>query len=321
MSERQENPPSPAARSGVLLLAHGAPDKLEDIPEFLLNVRSGRKLPDAVVREIVHRYELIGGGSPLLEITRQQAAALERQLGEPVYVGMRNWKPFIAEAVERMAADGVERAVAVCLAPQNSHTSIGLYRKSLEEALARCAPSLQVDFVESWHDHPSLIAAFAEKVLPAVARAEIELGHSVPLIFTAHSVPERTIAAGDPYAEQVRETARLVAQKGGAPLQGYRLAFQSQGMTAEPWIGPRVESEIDALAAEGIHEVLLAPVGFVADHVEILYDIDVLFRDYGRERGVRVLRTDSLNASPRFIQALAELVYDRRAAAASGGGN
>jgi protoporphyrin/coproporphyrin ferrochelatase len=320
MTDPRPTSGSPAARRGVLLLAHGAPDRLADIPEFLLNVRSGRKLPEPVVREIVHRYELIGGGSPLLEITRRQAAALERALDEPVYVGMRNWRPFIAEAVERMAADGLERAVALCLAPQNSRTSIGLYRKSLEEALARCAPAMQVDFVENWHNHPGLIAAFAEKVLAALDGAEAALGRSVPLVFTAHSVPERTIAEGDPYEQQVRETARLVVEViGKSRLPDYRLAFQSQGMTAEPWIGPRVESRIDALAAQGRAEVLLAPVGFVADHVEILYDIDVLFRNYGRERGVRVLRSESLNDSPRFIQALAALVRERRAAATSGG--
>ncbi len=319
MSESPQTSAAPPARRGVLLLAHGAPDRLEDIPQFLLNVRAGRKLPDPVVREIVHRYELIGGGSPLLAITERQAAALARELGEPVYVGMRNWKPFVAETVERMAADGIEQAVAVCLAPQNSRTSIGLYRKALEEARARSAPAMHVDFVESWHDHPGLVAALAGKVEAALAAVGKEFGRAVPLIFTAHSVPERTIAAGDPYEQQVRETARLVAEAvGPARLPGYRLAFQSQGMTAEPWIGPRVEAEIDALAAQGRREVLLAPVGFVADHVEILYDIDVLFRDYGRERDVEVRRTESLNDSPRFVQALAALVSGRRDA--SGGG-
>lgn len=291
------------------MLAHGAPDRLEDIPEFLLNVRDGRKLPDAVVQEITHRYSLIGGGSPLLRLTTLQAEGLARLLVQPVYIGMRNWKPFIADAVRQLNEDGVGRVVVLCLAPQNSRTSIGLYRKYLDDAVTKFAPRLQVDFIESWHDHPLLVEAFREKVAAAIARVEAEAGGPVPLIFTAHSVPEKTIADGDPYEQQVRETARRVAE--GLGLGDYRLAFQSQGMTAEPWIGPRVESLIDELAGAGQRHVLLAPVGFVSDHVEILYDIDVLFRGYGRSKGVTVHRSESLNDSPAFIRALAAIVTER----------
>lgn len=298
-----------AARWGVLLLAHGAPDKLEDIPEFLLNVRGGRPLPEPVVKEIAHRYSLIGGGSPLLRLTTLQAEAFARLIAHPVYVGMRNWRPFIPEAVGRLSADGVERVVAVCLAPQNSRTSIGLYRKYLMEAVAQAKPRLVVDFVESWHNHPGLINAFRERLQTAIQRAEQETGGRIPIIFTAHSVPERTIAEGDPYEQQVRETAALVAKAAG--LAEYRVAFQSQGMTAEKWIGPTVESQIEELAAAGVKDVLLAPVGFVCDHVEILYDIDVLFRDFGKVRGVTVRRSESLNDSPQFAAALASLVTAR----------
>lgn len=301
-----------SGRWGVLLLAHGAPDNLEDIPAFLLNVRGGRKLPDAAVQEIIRRYALIGGGSPLLKLTNQQAKALAHELGMPVYVGMRNWKPLIAEALGRVAADGVERLVAICLAPHNSRTSIGLYRQYLGEAREKIAPRLEINFIESWHNHPLLIAAFREKLAQALDRAGAEAGESVPVVFTAHSVPEKTLAAGDPYERQVRETAALI---GGAlspeTLPGYRVAFQSQGMTAEPWIGPTVESQIDELAALGHKYVLLVPIGFVSDHVEILYDIDVLFRDYGKSKGVAVLRTESLNDSPLFIRALASIVTER----------
>ena len=291
------------------MLAHGAPDKLEDIPEFLLNVRGGRPLPEPMVKEIVHRYSLIGGGSPLLRLTMLQAEALSKLIAHPVYVGMRNWKPFIPEAVNRLCNGGVERVVAVCLAPQNSRTSIGLYRKYLMDAVSEVCPELVVDFVESYHDHPGLIEAFRERVVAALQRVEQETGGAVPVIFTAHSVPERTIAAGDPYEQQVRETAALVARAAG--LGEYRLAFQSQGMTAEKWIGPTVEAQIDELAQAGVKDVLLAPVGFVSDHVEILYDIDVLFRAYGKARGVRVWRSESLNASPKFVSALASLVAAR----------
>jgi ferrochelatase len=293
---------------GVLLLAHGAPDRLEDIPAFLLNVRDGRKLPDALVKEIVRRYSLIGG-SPLLCLTTLQAEGLAKLLGRRVYVGMRNWKPFISEAVRQIKADGIERVVALCLAPQNSRTSIGLYKKYLFEDVERLAPNVQVEFIENWHDHSGLVEAFRERVATALARVRAAAGGPVPVIFTAHSVPEKTIQGGDPYEQQARETAALVAKAMG--LNEFSVAFQSQGMTAEPWIGPTVESLIDQLAAQGQRHVLLAPVGFVCDHVEILYDIDVFFRQYGKTRGVTVHRCESLNDSPLFIRALAAIVTER----------
>jgi ferrochelatase len=297
-----------AAGWGVLLLAHGAPDRLEDIPAFLLNVREGRKLPDAVVNEIVRRYSLIGG-SPLLRLTTLQAEGLAKLLGRQVYLGMRNWKPFISEAVRQIEADGVKRVVALCLAPQNSRTSIELYKKYLYEDVERLALHVQVDFVENWHDHPGLVEAFRERVATAQARVQAAAGGPVPVIFTAHSVPEKTIQGGDPYEQQVRETAALAAK--ALRLKQYCVAFQSQGMTSEPWIGPTVESLIDQSAAQGQRHVLLAPVGFVCDHVEILYDIDVAFREYGKARGVTVHRSESLNDSPLLIQALAAIVTER----------
>jgi ferrochelatase len=293
---------------GVLLLAHGAPERLEDIPAFLLNLREGRKLPEAVVNEVVRRYSLIGG-SPLLRLTTLQAQGLAKLLGRPVYVGMRNWKPFIAEAVRQIKADGVERVVALSLAPQNSRTSIGLYRKYLFEEVERLAPNVRVDFIENWHDHPGLVEAFRERVATALARVQAEAGSPVPVIFTAHSVPEKTVQDGDPYAQQVRETAALVAK--ALDLKKFSVAFQSQGMTNEPWIGPTVESLIDQSAAHGHRHVLLAPVGFVCDHIEILYDIDIAFRAYGKTKGVTVHRSESLNDSPLFIQALAAIVTER----------
>jgi ferrochelatase len=296
-------------RWAVLLLAHGAPDCLEDIPEFLLNVRGGRKLPEAAVREIVHRYSLIGGGSPLLRITNRQAEVLTNRLGLRVDVGMRNWKPFIADAVRRLGEDGVKHLVAICLAPQNSRTSIGLYRRHLMEAVAATDPHLHLEFVESWHDNNQLIAAFTEKVTVALDRIEKETGDSVPVIFTAHSVPQRTIEEGDPYQAQVTETALLIAQR--AALNNWRVAFQSQGMAAEPWIGPTVESQIDLLAAAGHRHVLLVPISFVSDHVEILFDVDIAFREYGKAKGVTVWRSESLNDSPLFIQALAGIASAR----------
>jgi protoporphyrin/coproporphyrin ferrochelatase len=301
--------PTDDSRWAVLLLAHGAPNRLGDIPQFLLNVRSGRGLPERAVQEIIERYARIGGRSPLLRITTEQAEALAKAVGLPVYVGMRNWTPYIEEAVRMLAEDGMGRVVAVCLAPQNSRTSIDLYRSHLSKAVDKVAPGLHVEFVENWHDHPGLIAAFRGKISAALAAAERETGRPVPVIFTAHSVPVRTIMEGDPYESQVKETAQLLAQSMG--LRDYKVAFHSRGMTSEPWIGPTVESLIDEFAEQGCRQVLLAPVGFVSDHVEVLYDIDIAFREYGQEKGVYVVRPESLNASPVFIRCLASIVSTR----------
>ncbi|TAM81721.1 MAG: ferrochelatase [Acidobacteria bacterium] len=297
------------SRWAVLLLAHGAPDRLGDIPEFLLNVRSGRGLSEIAVHEIIERYARIGGSSPLLRVTTQQAEELARVLGLPVYVGMRNWTPYIEDAVRRVTENGAGRVVAVCLAPQNSRTSIELYRSHLSRAVDKVAPGLHVEFVENWHDHAGLIAAFREKVSAALAGAEAKSGRPVPVVFTAHSVPQRTITDGDPYETQVRETAKLLAQAMG--LAEYTVAFQSQGMTSEPWLGPTVESVIDEFAEKSIRRVLLAPIGFVSDHVEILYDIDIAFREYAQKKGICVVRPESLNTSHLFIQCLASIVSER----------
>ncbi len=294
---------------GVLLLAHGAPERLEDIPEFLLRVRNGRPLPPPAVEEITRRYAAIGGGSPLLVHTRRQAEALAARLGRPVYVGMRNWHPFITEAVESAGRDHVGRVVALCLAPHNSRTSVGLYRARLEEAAALAGAALAVDFVESWHDHPLLIRAFAEKLRTKRDEIRAAAGADPPVILTAHSVPVETIAAGDPYERQVRETAARVA--GEAACRVWHCAFQSQGMTAGPWLGPTVESVIERLAKEGHKQVVLAPIGFVSDHVEVLYDVDIAFREYARARGIDLRRTESLNDSPLLIDALADIARAR----------
>jgi ferrochelatase len=309
------------SRWGVILLAHGAPDRLEDIPAFLLALRNGRPLPPAAVEEIVGRYRLVsslpgaapGEASPLTRLTFRQAAALKERLRSPVYVGMRNWRPYIVQAIKEAAADRIEQLIAVCLAPQNSRTSVGQYRQALEEARQKVAPGLSVEFVASWHDYPGLIAAFRDRLASAIASADAAAGAPVPVIFTAHSVPERTIRDGDPYQEQVGETARLVAESLHLEPGRWSVAFQSQGMTPEPWIGPTVESEIDRLAAAGHRHVVVAPVGFVCDHVEILYDIDVVFREHGNSKGIALSRPESLNDSPIFIEALATLASERMA--------
>lgn len=295
------------ANTAVLLLAHGSPDRPEDVPEFLKNVSGGRPLPPAAIEEIQRRYERIGR-SPLTEITARQGALLARELELPVYVGMRNWTPFIADVLRQMFADGVQRVVALCLAPHNSRTSVGLYRRATEGG-----PRFErFDFIESWHDHPLLIRAFAERLEPGWKRACKQLGARVPILFTAHSVPSRTILEGDPYEAQARETASLVAiQAPSFTVDDWSLAFQSQGMSGGPWIGPTVEESILALKKKGHRGVFLQPIGFVYDHVEVLYDIDVAFREFAGQQGMKLWRAQSLNDSPTFIAALADVARSR----------
>jgi protoporphyrin/coproporphyrin ferrochelatase len=316
------------AKQAVLLLAHGTPETVEQIPEYLRNVVSGRPLPQTVIQEIQHRYSLIGR-SPLTEITFRQASLVEAELAARganvrVYVGMRNWRPYIADVVRQMRADGVEEAAVICMAPQNSRTSVGLYRRAVEAEAA----GMRIDFTESWAHHPLLIEAFAERLRPRLAALTAEVGHPVPVLFTAHSVPTRTVQASDaqgldanqaqprlwpgpanaadPYAEQARDTAALVA--GLVPeIPKWWFAFQSQGASGGPWIGPTVESTLDDIAAHSFKTVILQPIGFLCDHVEILFDVDIFFRDYASKRGLRLERPESLNASPTLASAVADL--------------
>jgi ferrochelatase len=308
-------------KQAVLLLAHGTPETVEQIPEYLRNVVSGRPLPQSVVEEIQHRYSLIGK-SPLTEITMEQARLVQLELtaagdAVPVYVGMRNWRPYIPEVVKQMRADGIDEAAVICMAPQNSRTSVGLYRRAVEAEAA----GMRIDFTSGWADHPLLAEAFAERLRPVLNRLTAEVGAPVPVLFTAHSVPCRTVqtpAASegqprlwpgegvDPYAKDAKHTADLVAAR-VPEIPRWWFAFQSQGASGGPWIGPTVESTLDSIAAEGIKTIILQPVGFLCDHVEILFDIDHLFRDYAGNLGVRLERPESLNDSLTLARAVADL--------------
>jgi ferrochelatase len=294
-------------KTAVLLIAHGSPENPEQIPEFLGYVTGGRPLPPQVIEEIKHRYSLIGF-SPLACWTARQADQLSRLIQMPVLIGMRNWQPFIKDAVKAIVEQSSERVVAICLAPQNSRTSVGLYRRAVigEEALP-----FQLEFVEEWHDEPLLAQAFAEKFRSGWEKASAENGEKLPVIFTAHSVPERTIADGDPYDAQSKETAELVAKIAGLPDSGWRFAFQSQGMSGGAWIGPTVEDTILALKAEGHKGVFVQPVGFLCDHVEVLYDIDIAFNQFAQEHGMGLWRAESLNGSSKLTEALASIVRAR----------
>jgi len=260
-------------------------------------VRSGRPNAPQVLNEVRHRYAAIGGSSPLLSWTHRQAEKLAGSLGIPVFFGMRNWHPFIAETIEQIKAAGTERLAAICLAPQYSDMSVGLYIRRTEEAQRAAGVNAEIKWAKSFYDEPLLIEAFAERLAPLAGDKRV--------LFTAHSLPEKALTNGDPYDREVRGTAALLASRLG--LRNWEFAYQSQGMTSDAWLGPTVESCLDRYGADGVREVVVDPIGFVCDHVEVLFDIDILFRDYAAERGIRLSRPESLNDSPLFTRALAEV--------------
>jgi ferrochelatase len=300
---------------GILLMAYGGPDSLEDVEPYLLDIRGGRPTSRELVEEIKERYALIGGRSPLLELTREQAQALEAHLNREgerryrTYVGMRHWRPRIKEAVARMAEDGIRRAVALVLAPHYSRMSAGAYFHHLEEAVRELGADVEFARVDSWHAHRGLIEALAEKAEQALARFDGQGGAGLPkVLFTAHSLPTRILEWGDPYDAQLRETARLLAGRLDLPEDRWLFCYQSAGASSEPWLGPPIEEVIAEQARAGEQRLLVVPIGFVCDHVEILYDIDIESRQLAEQHGVHLERSESLNASPTFIAALAEIV-------------
>ena len=274
-------------------MAYGSPERLEDIPAYFSDIRGGRPVRQEALDELTERYRRIGGASPLNRITEAQRSALEEATGLPVYVGMKHWRPWIPEAVERALGDGAGRLVGLVLAPHYSRISIGGYRDRLEQGLDGRA---ELAFVESWHDHEPFVALVAERVH----------GTDAHVVFTAHSLPERILAEGDPYRDQLLETSRLVAERAG--VSDWSFAFQSESRTGEPWLGPDILVELETLHERGIRKVLVAPVGFVSDHLEILWDLDVAARARAAELGLELDRIESPNTDPAFIRALADLV-------------
>jgi len=280
-------------KTAVVLMAYGSPTRPEDIPAYFEDIRGGRPVRREAVAELVERYRRIGGSSPLNEITERQRAALELELGAPVYVGMKHWTPRIAEAADEALGEGAQRIVGLVLAPHYSSISIGGYRDRLAEAVGDRA---ELVMIESWHDHRPLLDILADRIR----------GTDAHVVFTAHSLPERILAEGDPYKDQLLETSRLVAERAG--VENWSFAFQSASPTGEPWLGPDILEELERLHAEGVRKVLVAPVGFVSDHLEILWDIDVEAREKAAELGLELDRIESLNDAPEFARALAMLV-------------
>ena len=298
-------------RDAVLLVAYGSPDSLDQVEAYYTDIRRGSPPPPALLEELLGRYRAIGGGSPLSRIVERQRAALEAELARrgrsmPVYAGMRHIEPRIGRVVERMAGDGVERFVTIALAPQRSSNAAG-YRRAVEAALAGLAAAggaaLSCIVVESWHDQPRFIEALAAATREALGRFP-DPG-AARILFTAHSLPARVVTEGDKHPAELARTAGLVAERLGR--HEFSFAFQSAGRTGEAWLGPDLYDEIRRLAAEGVREVAICPVGFVADHLEVLYDIDIEAQAVAREAGVRLERARSMNEDPTFIAGLAEV--------------
>ena len=292
-------------KTAVLMLAYGGPLSIDEVEPYLLDVRHGRPVPPELLKEVQERYRLIGGNSPLLEITLRQAAALEERLNRggaewAVFVGMRHWHPYIHEAVDKIATSGLRRAVAICMAPQFSRMSIGAYMEKTEAARQEIAPDLQISFVKSWHLESRFIDACAENLRLSIEQMGGD--DRLVVLFTAHSLPERIMSEGDPYPLQLQQTVEAVMKKAGP--KSWAFAYQSQGRTGEKWLGPDAGDEIRRLRESGFEKLLIHPIGFVADHVEILYDDDILYRDLAEKLGFRYGRVPSCNDSPRFIDSL-----------------
>jgi protoporphyrin/coproporphyrin ferrochelatase len=296
---------------GVLVMAYGGPNCLEEIPGYLADIRSGRATTPAVLEEITNNYRLIGGKSPLLDLTRQQMESIAAHFDPEqfkFYIGMRHWSPWIEETIRDMLADGIERAVSIVMAPHYSKLSIAKYQEKIATGLEMYRGKIDFCHVESYHDAPGLIQALANRVCEGIHRWPEAKRDSVHVIFSAHSLPVRIMKMGDPYDTQLRETARLVAEKAGLREGQWSWSYQSAGRSPEPWLGPQLEEYLPELAKQGIMKVVCIPVGFVCDHVEILYDIDIKAQGVAKALGMRLERPPALSADPLFTDAVADVI-------------
>lgn len=297
--------------TAILLTAVGGPNSLEEVGPFLLDIRGGRATSDELVGEFRERYRRIGGRSPLLDISRAQAAALEARLNREggayhCYVGMRNWRPYIRDVLPEIVADGFDRLVVLPLTPYYSRRSVGAYFASVEGALSTIATHVSVAYVESWNTEPALVEMFAAKVRHGLERLSKQGFPDPAVVFTAHSLPKKLMDEGDPYERELSETKALVLRR--LPPLRARMAWQSAGRSEEAWLGPPLEDALDAIGHAGERAVLVVPFGFVSDHLEILYDVDIEARAFAEKRGLAFERTDSPNTDSAFIDAMAAAV-------------
>ncbi len=298
--------------TAVLLMAMGGPDCLENVEPFLLDVRGGRPTPPELVEEIRERYRATGGKSPAVGITQEVAKKLEQQLNESsdgryrVYVGLRHWHPFIKETYAELLKDLPEQIIGVCMAPQQSSLSTGAYRKKVEEARTSLADQTPVTYVGSWNQHPRLVAALIENIREGLQKFSADVRATVPVLFTAHSLPERIVAMKDPYPDEVKGTVEAVTNALGN--QPTYFAYQSQGRSNEPWLGPTVEAMLGAIQQAGHRHVLVAPIGFICDHVETLFDIDIELKQLAVNQGLHLERMAMLNDSAAILETLRDVL-------------
>ena len=294
-------------KPGVIVMAYGTPRDLDDVERYYTDIRHGRPPAQDLLEELTARYEAIGGRSPLLEITETQRVGLEKRLdGVPTYLGQKHSPPFIPDAVRAMADDGIDRIAGLVLAPHFSKMSVGDYRRRVLLARDELGMDSRVDVVESWHVEPGFVDFLAGRVREAVARLSTEARDRHVVVFTAHSLPEAILRGGDPYPEQLRETADAVATAAG--IRDYTIGWQSAGRTADPWLGPDVLDVIDRVVSQGARGIVVCPCGFVSDHLEVLYDVDVECVQKADALGVELVRTESPNDDPVFLDVLATVV-------------
>ncbi len=303
-----------AGTVGVLLTALGGPSNLDEVAPFLFEVRGGRSTPAALVEEFRGRYARIGGKSPLLDLSTAQARALEERLNQGpgryrCYVGMRHWKPFVRDVLADMQRASLGRIVVLPLTPYHSERTVGLYLRAVEEARREIGATFPTMGVESWNTQPALLDAFAQETVGGLTRLSADGFSDPPVLFTAHSLPRQLIEAGDDYEKELRETMGLILQRVGRVRA--QLAFQSAGRSNEPWLGPPLEETLDKLADAGETSVLVVPFGFISDHLETLYDLDIEARELAAKLGLRFERVASLNAHPKLIEAMATAVRER----------
>lgn len=301
---------------GVLIMAYGGPNNLEEIPGYLADIRAGRPTTPAVLEEITNNYRQIGGKSPLLEFSQQQIAAVEAQL-DPAkfkcYMGMRHWAPWIEEVVGEMVADGITHAISLVLAPHYSKMSIAKYQEKIAAGLEMYHGDIEFLHIDSYHTAAPYIEALTNRVHDGLNRWPAAERDDVHVVFSAHSLPVRIIKMGDPYDSQLRETAALVAAQAGLNENQWSWSYQSAGRSPEPWLGPQLEEYIPELGAKGIDKIVSIPIGFVSDHVEILFDIDIEAQKAAQEHGIRLERPPALNTDPLFIQTLVDAIQAKAA--------
>ncbi|NTX99590.1 ferrochelatase [Deinococcus sp. JMULE3] len=307
---------------GVLFMAYGGPESLEDMPGYLADIRAGRVTTQAVLDEITNNYRQIGGKSPLPEFTRAQVEATMQELQARVqrplkaYIGMRHWNPWIEDAVREMLDDGITQAVAIVLAPHYSSMSVAKYQKKIKAGLSMNHGHIDFEFVNEYHTESGYVTALANRVREGIAAFPEGERDDVHVILSAHSLPVRILREGDPYADQLHESARLIAAAAGLRDDQWSWSYQSAGRSPEPWLGPQLDEHMHDLSGKGIKKVVSVPVGFVSDHVEILFDIDIAAQETAAELGMTLVRPPALNTDPLFIGTLAS-VLERKVAALS----